>query len=115
MAHRNRGQYSAPHALFSSRLPFVLPVVLLIALQRFRLSIHAVGNRRQSHHQPVKETNATHTEKHTLANVDKETAQKKGQPANIVRANRRTSRSEEHTSELQSQSNLVCRLLLEKK
>src|SRR2546427_6795401 len=28
---------------------------------------------------------------------------------------RRVSRSEEHTSELQSQSNLVCRLLLEKK
>src|SRR2546427_5801047 len=28
---------------------------------------------------------------------------------------RRFSRSEEHTSELQSQSNLVCRLLLEKK
>src|SRR5205085_11871247 len=28
---------------------------------------------------------------------------------------RRPSRSEEHTSELQSQSNLVCRLLLEKK
>src|SRR2546430_7187955 len=27
----------------------------------------------------------------------------------------RNSRSEEHTSELQSQSNLVCRLLLEKK
>src|SRR2546430_13328512 len=33
-----------------------------------------------------------------------------------VRANRhRADRSEEHTSELQSQSNLVCRLLLEKK
>src|SRR2546427_6385534 len=31
------------------------------------------------------------------------------------RAMRSTSRSEEHTSELQSQSNLVCRLLLEKK
>src|SRR2546430_7394708 len=30
-------------------------------------------------------------------------------------APRRTARSEEHTSELQSQSNLVCRLLLEKK
>src|SRR2546430_11489185 len=29
--------------------------------------------------------------------------------------NRRRNRSEEHTSELQSQSNLVCRLLLEKK
>src|SRR2546430_12740467 len=28
---------------------------------------------------------------------------------------KRTMRSEEHTSELQSQSNLVCRLLLEKK
>src|SRR2546427_2243830 len=31
------------------------------------------------------------------------------------RAASRLSRSEEHTSELQSQSNLVCRLLLEKK
>src|SRR2546427_2801335 len=31
------------------------------------------------------------------------------------RARARTTRSEEHTSELQSQSNLVCRLLLEKK
>src|SRR2546427_3282706 len=30
-------------------------------------------------------------------------------------AARSTERSEEHTSELQSQSNLVCRLLLEKK
>src|SRR2546427_7190568 len=30
-------------------------------------------------------------------------------------ASLRTARSEEHTSELQSQSNLVCRLLLEKK
>src|SRR5688572_32635056 len=32
-----------------------------------------------------------------------------------ARSNRRVDRSEEHTSELQSQSNLVCRLLLEKK
>src|SRR2546430_7361493 len=31
------------------------------------------------------------------------------------RRSRRQRRSEEHTSELQSQSNLVCRLLLEKK
>src|SRR2546427_13283316 len=36
-----------------------------------------------------------------------------GAPAWRVAARR--SRSEEHTSELQSQSNLVCRLLLEKK
>src|SRR2546427_9446648 len=32
-----------------------------------------------------------------------------------VPGDRRAQRSEEHTSELQSQSNLVCRLLLEKK
>src|SRR2546430_11946027 len=32
-----------------------------------------------------------------------------------VRARQARDRSEEHTSELQSQSNLVCRLLLEKK
>src|SRR2546427_9377824 len=35
-------------------------------------------------------------------------------PRNVVE-NDRHIRSEEHTSELQSQSNLVCRLLLEKK
>src|SRR2546430_7149264 len=33
----------------------------------------------------------------------------------ITGARKRDLRSEEHTSELQSQSNLVCRLLLEKK
>src|SRR2546427_5289956 len=33
----------------------------------------------------------------------------------LNRRQRRRPRSEEHTSELQSQSNLVCRLLLEKK
>src|SRR5688572_31018927 len=39
-----------------------------------------------------------------------------GPPGAILRAGADgTDRSEEHTSELQSQSNLVCRLLLEKK
>src|SRR2546427_1786241 len=33
----------------------------------------------------------------------------------VISSQARISRSEEHTSELQSQSNLVCRLLLEKK
>src|SRR5256886_5811748 len=33
----------------------------------------------------------------------------------LRRSGRNAQRSEEHTSELQSQSNLVCRLLLEKK
>src|SRR2546430_3311831 len=36
-------------------------------------------------------------------------------PRGDDRRARRRDRSEEHTSELQSQSNLVCRLLLEKK
>src|SRR2546427_5691682 len=36
-------------------------------------------------------------------------------PESRIRSQARLSRSEEHTSELQSQSNLVCRLLLEKK
>src|SRR2546426_7909485 len=40
------------------------------------------------------------------------TAQAALKPAEVVRA---WSRSEEHTSELQSPCNLVCRLLLEKK
>src|SRR5688572_31591426 len=35
--------------------------------------------------------------------------------ARVARRGRVAERSEEHTSELQSQSNLVCRLLLEKK
>src|SRR2546430_8475156 len=39
----------------------------------------------------------------------------RGPGAAIPRARRVAYRSEEHTSELQSQSNLVCRLLLEKK
>src|SRR2546430_7833923 len=36
-------------------------------------------------------------------------------PLRPIRSTARCQRSEEHTSELQSQSNLVCRLLLEKK
>src|SRR2546430_8286767 len=36
-------------------------------------------------------------------------------PARLCRGHGGVARSEEHTSELQSQSNLVCRLLLEKK
>src|SRR2546430_6529466 len=39
----------------------------------------------------------------------------KGLALKVVKSRRHRLRSEEHTSELQSQSNLVCRLLLEKK
>src|SRR2546430_8244178 len=42
-----------------------------------------------------------------------DTANASSQPKSAYR--RQKERSEEHTSELQSQSNLVCRLLLEKK
>src|SRR2546430_6361617 len=45
----------------------------------------------------------------TVANIAKDETQ--GEDPEV----RRVARSEEHTSELQSQSNLVCRLLLEKK
>src|SRR5256886_13683821 len=38
-----------------------------------------------------------------------------GTPLSIMKSGAWQTRSEEHTSELQSQSNLVCRLLLEKK
>src|SRR2546430_8648594 len=37
------------------------------------------------------------------------------QPLVLTRTEKKLVRSEEHTSELQSQSNVVCRLLLEKK
>src|SRR2546430_15477711 len=38
-----------------------------------------------------------------------------GRVQRMIRVEERNERSEEHTSELQLQSNLVCRLLLEKK
>src|SRR2546430_2849053 len=42
-------------------------------------------------------------------------ADDRGRLKTVVRHPTEAARSEEHTSELQSQSNLVCRLLLEKK
>src|SRR2546427_10395953 len=47
--------------------------------------------------------------------LDVITAARKAGYAPVVSARSGETRSEEHTSELQSQSNLVCRLLLEKK
>src|SRR5256886_5835527 len=51
---------------------------------------------------------------HPLAAAIVEGAKARGVALNVS-PERFTARSEEHTSELQSQSNLVCRLLLEKK
>src|SRR5688572_32521188 len=50
----------------------------------------------------------------TLA-ADRSDDIKAGALVRLARVQRKSHRSEEHTSELQSQSNLVCRLLLEKK
>src|SRR2546430_10907705 len=49
------------------------------------------------------------------AKTEASTAAPNPQPSTAHPAVTPSSRSEEHTSELQSQSNLVCRLLLEKK
>src|SRR2546427_1700137 len=55
-----------------------------------------------------------HLSGHALAGDQRQTRDRQGnQPADHRAVEAR--RSEEHTSELQSQSNLVCRLLLEKK
>src|SRR2546427_6722036 len=62
-----------------------------------------------------------HSRPHPWAPVPDASARPSGASARADSARRETcrpaprSRSEEHTSELQSQSNLVCRLLLEKK
>src|SRR5690606_39690963 len=50
-----------------------------------------------------------------FGNGDVKTAIRLASQKGIGKYSRRRSRSEEHTSELQSRENLVCRLLLEKK
>src|SRR5256886_13271694 len=47
--------------------------------------------------------------------LERQAAGQDPDPGRVSRPPRHGARSEEHTSELQSQSNLVCRLLLEKK
>src|SRR2546427_6025010 len=51
----------------------------------------------------------------TCASVSLTTRNPTAAPPTSLQVRATRSRSEEHTSELQSQSNLVCRLLLEKK
>src|SRR2546427_1247989 len=56
--------------------------------------------------------------RHDLLGQDVERVRRDDQPVELALLrgpHQRGTRSEEHTSELQSQSNLVCRLLLEKK
>src|SRR5688572_32605423 len=62
----------------------------------------------------VRELHARRTDECDDARIVVDLETRQAPPRRIV-GDRRSLRSEEHTSELQSQSNLVCRLLLEKK
>src|SRR2546430_13154675 len=66
------------------------------------------GERRQPARQQISLDEARRTEQKQMERAFDENAR-------FRRRVRSSLRSEEHTSELQSQSNLVCRLLLEKK
>src|SRR4029434_7011892 len=57
----------------------------------------------------------THTHRHTHTHTHTHTHSHSFSNSNQCIFNRTSYRSEEHTSELQSHLNLVCRLLLEKK
>src|SRR5690606_42047921 len=87
--------------LFRSRRLAILPIHLGRAPQR-----HIVGTHRHSigpgvtQHQQIARGGA---------------AQRPGLEQFVVVPRKHIARSEEHTSELQSRENLVCRLLLEKK
>src|SRR2546427_5110241 len=71
----------------------------------FRSSLHCVGRNRESPREQPR--------KRSVPAGDATEGTGQAQVHGRVRCGK--SRSEEHTSELQSQSNLVCRLLLEKK
>src|SRR2546430_14404017 len=60
---------------------------------------------------PISSRRSRSTELRSVASLGESTLIATSRPVDTSRARR----SEEHTSELQSQSNLVCRLLLEKK
>src|SRR5256885_12545801 len=56
-----------------------------------------------------------HVRRLEVAVDDADRVRRGDRPADLARDRDRVGRSEEHTSELQSPCNLVCRLLLEKK
>src|SRR2546427_5393363 len=78
-------------------------------LFRSRNSSTAVGARRRKRRSSRSREAACHSDRERRGMVRRDGSRTRS--AGISRAQR----SEEHTSELQSQSNLVCRLLLEKK
>src|SRR5690348_18077863 len=58
---------------------------------------------------------STYTARSSRTRCSSSSATKKPSASALARCRRRRTRSEEHTSELQSPVHLVCRLLLEKK
>src|SRR2546427_12419525 len=80
---------TATTEIYTLSLHDALPIYFF-AVSQFCLEQRRVGNVRHHHHDAV----------HCVV---------------VVMTDITDARSEEHTSELQSQSNLVCRLLLEKK
>src|SRR5690606_41394778 len=98
-------KWSATHAFYTLSLHDALPifagdaVAVEVAVER--------AQRRVVAHQPVGE----------LAHAQPQDLAVEADPVGEQRAlaRQRAARSEEHTSELQSRENLVCRLLLEKK
>src|SRR5690606_41763196 len=99
---------SAPPASYTLSLHDALP----ISSQHFRRDIHPF---QKAHIGPEPLPHQTST----AAQVQRAGKRAVPQPRNsLAKQDRRTvskTRSEEHTSELQSRENLVCRLLLEKK
>src|SRR5438034_3773302 len=70
----------------------------------------------QGHPTPQKQVNSPRLQPHRKATENKlSPVQPPPSPPRLADRLRRQTRSEEHTSELQSHSDLVCRLLLEKK
>src|SRR5690242_21898811 len=82
----------------------------------YTLSLHdalPIYLRRRGHRRarPAADRRGRHPPRDLLPPRDRERRPRRGEGARAVRRRR----SEEHTSELQSHVNLVCRLLLEKK
>src|SRR2546427_7052475 len=87
----------------------------------YTLSLHdalPIYLRLESVEKPGQQTNRDEREGQTDGEADQrqlQTAYAESEQDVVGSRAQRHARSEEHTSELQSQSNLVCRLLLEKK
>src|SRR5256886_9854234 len=84
-----------------------------VGLRSYELEVNTIGDAKC---QPkVKEALASYFAKNRDALSDESKERLERNPLRILDSKDPKDRSEEHTSELQSQSNLVCRLLLEKK